>query len=121
MINIDEIGTLDKRVQLLKYEDVKNAGSSITHKMLVPAFSNRIWARIEPTRGLLYYEQYKNKTEDLIKITIRYRKDINDSMFIKYKDVLYAIKTIIDPYEAHVKLELMCNIKNRGKRESFEL
>ena len=39
----------------------------------------KVWARIEPLRGRAYYEQYKEKTEDLSKITIRYRKNIDNS------------------------------------------
>nr|DAY37796.1 MAG TPA: head-tail joining protein [Caudoviricetes sp.] len=36
-------------------------------------------------------------------------------MLIKYKDVVYKVKTVIDPYEEHTKLELMCHIYKRGK------
>lgn len=111
MINIEEIGTLDKRVTILKYEDVENE-YNFTQKKLNPFL--RIWARIEPLRGKDYYEQYKDKTEDFIKITVRYRESIDNSMLIKYKNKLYEINTIIDPYEAHVKLELMCSTKKVG-------
>lgn len=111
MINIEEIGTLDKRVTILKYEDVENE-YNFTQKKLIPFL--RIWARIEPLRGKDYYEQYKDKTEDFIKITVRYRESIDNSMLIKYKNKLYEINTIIDPYEAHVKLELMCSTKKVG-------
>lgn len=75
----------------------------------------KIWARIEPLRGRAYYEQYKEKTEDLSKITIRYRNNINNSMVVQYKNKLYRINTVIDPYEAHIKLELMCSIKEQVK------
>ena len=72
MINIEEIGTLDKRVTILKYEDVETP-YNLTQKKLMPFL--KVWARIEPLRGRAYYEQYKEKTEDLSKITIRYRKN----------------------------------------------
>lgn len=70
MINIDEIGALDKRVEILtdgEYEDE----IGLTHIGMTPVFPHRIWARIEPTRGRAYFEQYKDKTEDFLKITIR--------------------------------------------------
>ena len=35
-------------------------------------------------------------------------------MLVRYKDKLYAIDTIIDPGEAHAKLELMCKIQAQG-------
>ena len=109
MINIEEIGTLDKRVTILKYEDVETQ-YNLTQKKLIPFL--KVWARIEPLRA--YYEQYKEKTEDLSKITIRYRDNIDNSMVVQYKNRLYRINAVIDPYESHVKLELMCSIKKVG-------
>lgn len=111
MINIEEIGTLDKRVTILKYEDVETQ-YNLTQKKLIPFL--KVWARIEPLRGRAYYEQYKEKTEDLSKITIRYRDGIDNSMVVQYKNRLYRINAVIDPYESHVKLELMCSIKKVG-------
>lgn len=111
MINIEEIGTLDKRVTILKYEDVETQ-YNLTQKKLIPFL--KVWARIEPLRGRAYYEQYKEKTEDLSKITIRYRDNIDNSMVVQYKNRLYWINAVIDPYESHVKLELMCSIKKVG-------
>lgn len=111
MINIEEIGTLDKRVTILKYEDVETP-YNLTQKKLMPFL--KVWARIEPLRGRAYYEQYKEKTEDLSKITIRYRDNIDNSMVVQYKNRLYRINAVIDPYESHVKLELMCSIKKVG-------
>ena len=48
---------------------------------------------------------------------MRYRENIDNSMLVKYKNKLYRINTIIDPYEAHVKLELMCSIKKVGAND----
>ena len=111
MINIEEIGTLDKRITILKYEDVETQ-YNLTQKKLIPFL--KVWAKIEPLRGRAFYEQYKEKTEDLSKITIRYRDNIDNSMVVQYKNRLYRINAVIDPYESHVKLELMCSIKKVG-------
>lgn len=35
-------------------------------------------------------------------------------MLVKYRNNLYEIKNVIDPYESHIKLELMCSIKKVG-------
>lgn len=51
MINIEEIGTLDKRVTILKYEDVETP-YNLTQKKLMPFL--KVWARIEPLRGRAY-------------------------------------------------------------------
>lgn len=112
MINFEEIGTLDKRVVILKHEDVETR-YNLMQKKLVPFL--KVWARIEPLRGRDYYEQYKEKTEDFTKITVRYRDSIDNTMLVQYRNKQYRINTVIDPYEAHVKLELMCSIKRTGE------
>lgn len=100
-----------KTINAILYEDVETP-YNLTQKKLMPFL--KVWARIEPLRGRAYYEQYKEKTEDLSKITIRYRKNIDNSMLVKYRNNLYEIKNVIDPYESHIKLELMCSIKKSG-------
>lgn len=115
MINIEEIGTLDKRVTILKYEDVETQ-YNLTQKKLIPFL--KVWARIELLRGRAYYEQHKEKMEDLTKVTVRYRDSINNSMLVQYRNKLYRINTVIDPYKAHVKLELMCSEKRAGDEDN---
>nr|DAN33075.1 MAG TPA: putative head tail adaptor [Caudoviricetes sp.] len=113
MLNMDGVGRLTKRIEILGYRDIETDG--ITKQQLVPVIPNRVWARIEPLRGRQYLEMYKEKVDELYKITIRYRKGITDGVLIRYKDVVYKVKTVLDPYEEHTKLELMCHIYKRGK------
>lgn len=113
MINVDEVGVLNKRIHILKYGDVVDE-YGLTHQGLTDAIGNAIWARIEPARGRTYYEQYKDKVELLTKITIRYRPGIDENMVVSYNNRIYQITSVVDPYEAHVKLELMCNLKRVG-------
>lgn len=112
MINM-EIGSLDKRIQVLKYTETEDE-YGLTHQTLVDAIGHSLWARIEPARGKTYYEQYKDKVEMITKITIRYRPGITDAMLVKYGGKTYKISSVVDPYQAHVKLELMCNLKRVG-------
>ena len=113
MINADEIGTLNRRISIMQYSEALDE-YGFTHQELADAVGNAVWARIEPARGRTYYEQYKDKVETLIKITIRYRPGISEDMVVSYKDKLYKIMSVVDPYEAHIKLELMCNLKKIG-------
>lgn len=113
MLNMDGIGRLDKRIEILGYRDIEVDG--ITKQRLVRIIPNRIWARIEPLRGRQYLEMYKEKVDELYKITIRYRPGITEGVLIYYKDIAYKVKTVLDPYEEHVKLELMCQLHKRGK------
>lgn len=112
MINV-EIGTLDKRVTILTYVETTDE-IGLTHQELVDVIGHPVWARIEPARGRTYYEQYKDKVEMLTKITIRYRKGLTTDMLVRYRGQTYKITSVVDPYEAHVKLELMCNLKRAG-------
>lgn len=115
MINV-EIGTLDKQIHIMKYSETTDA-IGLTHQELVDAFGHGIWARIEPARGKTYFEQYKDKVELITKITIRYRAGIDDNMLVKYGGTTYKITSVVDPYQAHVKLELMCNLRRVGDVE----
>ena len=113
MLNIDGIGRLTKRIEVLAYQDIESNG--ITKQKLVRLIPNRIWVRSEDLRSRQYLEMYKEQVDQLYKITIRYRSGITDGVLIRYKDVVYKVKTVIDPYEEHTKLELMCHIYKRGK------
>lgn len=116
MINVDEVGLLNRRVSIMKYvETVDEYG--LTNQTLQDAIGHKIWARIEPARGRTYYEQTRDKVELITKITIRYRKGIDENMLVKYGDKTWKITSVVDPYEAHVKLELMCNIKEVGDND----
>lgn len=118
MINNVGIGTLDKKIDILSMQDYLNENTQLTSKKLMPLLKG-IWARIEPLRGREYLEQYKDKTQDFLKITVRYRKSIRANMVADYQGQQYDIYAVIDPYMAHVKLELMCSIKQRGKNNDF--
>ena len=107
-------GHLNKRVTLLKLAEVEDE-YSLTHQELVDAVGHKVWAKIEPLRGAAYLEAHKEGVKDTIRITIRYRANVTNDMFVKYRDKLYTIDTIIDPAEAHAKLELMCKIREAGE------
>lgn len=36
-------------------------------------------------------------------------------MLVRYGNTTYKVTSVVDPYEAHVKLELMCNLKKAGE------
>lgn len=117
MIDMDELGELNKRVHILKYVETTDE-YGLTHQTLADAIGNAVWSRIEPSRGKTYYEQYKDKAELITKITIRYRKGVDENMLVRYGEKTYRITSVVDPYEAHVKLELMCNLKRSGEDDA---
>ena len=115
MICFDEPGMLNRRINIMHYVEKVDEEYGLTHQVLENVFGGPIWALIEPARGRTYYEQYRDKVELITKIVIRYRKGVDESMIVEYGGRQYKITSIVDPYEAHVKLELMCNLNERGE------
>lgn len=105
-------GTLDKRIKILVRQDAETTYGT-TEQQFAEVIS--CWARIEPARGRLYYEVQKTRTENSYKITIRFRKNLNESMIVQYGARQFEIQNIVDPSEAHVYLELYCTEKTRGE------
>jgi SPP1 family predicted phage head-tail adaptor len=116
MVPLDGIGTLDKRIRIMKYSDIEDE-YGLSKQTLVDAIGNAIWARIEPARGKAITEALKDKTIDVTKVTIRYRPNISANMLVKYKSHVYNIMSVVDPYEDHVKLELYCQLERRGEND----
>lgn len=110
----DAIGGMNRRIHILKIVETGEDEYGFTQDKTQDVFGHAIWAKIEPARGRTYYEQYKDKTEFITKITIRYREGLDETMLVQYKDKTYKITSIIDPYAAHERLELMCNLKRVG-------
>jgi len=97
-------GTLDKRITFYGKQEVKGR-MGIQQKS---AAIKTVWARIEPARGREYYEAQKVNTETTHKITTRYIKDITQDMTIHFKERIFKINSIINPYMKGEKIEFMC-------------
>lgn len=107
-------GMLNKKIELLRYADIEGPLGT-TSKGLEPVIQHKIWARVEPAANSRnYLDESKVKTEDLFKITIRYRSGIGNDMLIRYKNSIFAIQNISDPDERHELLILICSVKDRG-------
>ncbi|WP_085829027.1 phage head closure protein [Clostridium massiliodielmoense] len=107
-------GILNKKVSLWSFIEEKNEVQDTVLKL--KEIKKKVYARIEPLRGKEYIENRKTEAEQIYKVTIRYRKDVNTEMFIKYKNRLFNINAIINPYEMNERLELICteDLKQRG-------
>ena len=98
------IGTLNRRITILTTVEGKNeAGDTI----LVPATFKTVWAGINPVRGRDYVEAKKYQAELTYKITIRYLVGVTPDMTIKFKDRIFLIQDIINPFEKNELLEIM--------------
>lgn len=68
----------------------------------------KIWAAIEPLRGREFFAAQAENAEVTTRIRIRYRSDVDRTMRIKYKDIIFEILYIINPEMANEELQLMC-------------
>lgn len=66
-----------------------------------------IWAAVEPLTGRELWAQQQIQNEITTRFRIRYAADIVSDMRISYANKYYVIKSIIDPMEEHVELQLM--------------
>ena len=119
-MSIDNIGRLNKKVDIIAGEQGKyEKFDSIEKKVLY----KNIWAAVKPSRGIELFERMKGRGESVPKplrneescvITIRYREDITEGCRVRYRGILYDVKSIVDPDMTHESLELYCVEKKRG-------
>lgn len=97
-------GKLNKRITFLTVtDDADEAGDTI----LVPSPFKTVWASVCPIRGRNYVEAKKYQSELTYKIIIRYLKDLTPDMTIQFKDRIFLIQDIINPFERNETLEIM--------------
>lgn len=65
-------------------------------------------ASISPMSGREFLEAMKEHSEVSHKITIRYNKCVSPTMRVVYGDRIFRILHIIDPWEQHTEMTLMC-------------
>ena len=98
-------GKLNRRISfVVMIESENEVGDTVQEPQIVKT----VWASVAPITGREYVEAKKYQDELTYKITTRYIKDITPDMQIKYGERLFNIKDIIDPFEKHEIIEIMC-------------
>lgn len=103
-----DIGRTNKRITFCKYEEKEN---ELLQTEQILTGIKTVWASVEPTRGREYQEAQRIRPELTYKITTRYHKGITPDMFIKFKDRLFSIVSIINVKEKNEMLEIICTEK----------
>ena len=111
-------GKLNRLVELLHYQDV--ADGHLTSQQLVPLLKYPCWASIEPISGQEANDQEKLRAEGTVRITIRYRPNIDENIMVKYRDTLYNVTAVADRGMLHELLQLTCKVSSRGVVEPYE-
>ena len=99
-------GKLNKRVELQKVEREKDGAGGF--KESEPITFATTWASIDGLSGSEFRRAHQQMVELTHKITIRYRKDIDRTMFVSYEGRSFEIQYIENQEERNRFLELFC-------------
>jgi SPP1 family predicted phage head-tail adaptor len=99
------IGKLRHRITLQKYVSSKDSYGA---ENKVWSDLANVWASIEPISGKEYFAAQQVNAEVSTKIIIRYRKDVEPKMKIKYMGRYFEILSVIHTKEQKKELQLMC-------------
>lgn len=93
--NTINIGKLRHRINIIGYEEIEN---ELGETVKMPKIIKKLWAKVENKTG----KESKDSNDKIdnveyLRIKIRYYKDINTNMMIRFKDKDYFI-TSIDNY-----------------------
>lgn len=108
-MNVD-IGRLKQRISFCILEEKEDKlGQS---KQFVKEVK-KVWANIIPISGKEFYEAKKLAADASYKIYVRYLSDIEPDMFIKYKEKIFDITSVVDMGMEHKMLELRCTERKK--------
>lgn len=65
-------------------------------------------ASIEPLSGAQVVAAGAQLGETMVQVVMRWRPGVTASMRARYRDNLYSIVSVLDEYERHRKLSLLC-------------
>lgn len=111
-----KIGKLNKRVTFISYDDT---GNELGQSKKEFKDIKTVWATFAPVRGREYYEVQKIREEVTYKLYCRYLPSISSDMYIRFKDKLYEITSVIDVDLEHKMLEIYC-VEKVKKVSSYE-
>lgn len=100
-----EIGKLNKRIELWHYIDTEN---DMYETVKQEQFLTRLWAGINDVTGLKKNNDVVDDVKYDYKIRIRYNKNINETMIIKYQSRTFKINAIVDVNLTHKEMILLC-------------
>ncbi|NEZ47965.1 head-tail adaptor protein [Clostridium niameyense] len=86
--------TFNKRISILEFKDMENEVGDIEQRLVE---IKKVYAFITSlAKGKEYIENKKIQQKLIYKIILRTNLEINQSMFIRYKNKLFNIKDILD-------------------------
>lgn len=104
-----EPGTLRKRVTFLRQTEAEDEYGKITNELSEVV---TVWADFYPVRGQEFYEVQKTQGRVTHKCYCRCHTllaDADSNWFLKYKDKIYSIESIVDAGLAGRYFEIYCS------------
>ena len=98
-----DAGTLRFRCTFLKREVAVEHG--IAKESWEEAFT--CWCNAQPLSGREFWEAAAVNRENEVRFTIRFRKDVDAKMRIRFEDRLYDVTEVTDVESRHIKLEIL--------------
>ncbi len=92
------IGELNRRIEILQQEDVRDSYGGEVGEWLTIAM---VWAKIEPKTGRESLVGDKVQSSQELSITMRYNSSLTVLHRLKYKDTIYEITAVKDSVTAH--------------------
>lgn len=105
-------GRLNRRISIYSKDKSKTANGFDTIK------ESKVcdcWAAIYPVRMSDIKENSTIQTVNNVKFTIRFRKNIDSNMTIKYDSKTFRIIGIVNPFYDNESLEIIAEEVSRGK------
>lgn len=112
-----DIGKLRKRIAFL-YLDT-DAEDELGQSTVGLTELKTVWGDIYPVRGKEMYEIQKVQSTVTHKCYVRYREEfenLNSNNFLRYKDDVFSIESVIDINSEHKLMEIYCS-KHINKEE----
>lgn len=98
-------GRLNRRVELQRPSHSQD-GVGQDQRRFTPAAT--VWAAVEPLKGEELFQAQKLVAEVTTRIVLRYRKDIDATWRVKFRDRLLKVESVINPRSDLRELQLMC-------------
>lgn len=105
------VGKLRHRINIYNFNEIKNEyGEAKLKETLVTT----VWGMIDAIKGDEKYINNKEVSNITHNVEIRYLSNLDESYFVKFKDRVFDIKSVINPYEKNERLILLCVERKRG-------
>ena len=101
-------GELDQRVTLRSYTQTPDGMGGQVRAAADFATTPTVWAKVQPVRGSEKFQEERTAAVSTYLITIRYRDDVNEGHFVRWRGSDYNIRNVKRTSGRELNLVLEC-------------